>query len=220
MARDYAREAFEDAEKNQVRQQWYEARRDAIHRAVSAYDVLARFGVSLKRAGDREEQISCPFHGTDRHPSAKFYPDTTTSKSHVWCFVCREPGWDAIGLWRKFSGDSYPTALFRLEQMFGISPPEFHVSTTWEEDEYDPAREEVENLLETCEQRLIRDRDSFDMTSHLKLGAILDQIRFQIDRGEIRLPEAKTRLQLVLGKIGQKVRASATDIADRGDGTA
>jgi hypothetical protein len=207
MARDFEQEAFAEHAKRLALKQWYQARVDAIRQSVSAYDVLARNGVSLRRHGMQQEQMSCPFHGQDTHPSARYYPETPNGPSAVWCFVCRE-FWDAIGLWKKFTGETkFSTVLFGLEKAFGLTPPEFHHVDLDLEDTYDPDEEDVENLLDMCEHRLIQERDRFDMLSHLKLGSLLDQIRYAVDRGEISFPVAKERLNLVKEKIGEKIRA-------------
>jgi len=215
MTRDFQNEAFAETERSLALKQWFQDRIAKIHQAITAADVLARHGVSLKKHGGQEEQISCPFHGTDNRPSARYYPETSTKPSHVWCFVCREPHWDAIGLWKKYSGDTkkFSELLFHLEKAFGITPPEFHRAPSME-DAYDPAREDVENLIRVCEHRLTQERDCFDMTSHLKLGSILDLIRAEVERGGLPLDQAKLRLSQVRDKIGQKIRATTTDIAD------
>lgn len=214
MAKDFERDAFAENERDRARHEWFEARKSAIRQTVSAYDVLGRHGVHLRKGGNQDEQFSCPFHGADNRPSARYYPDSVTSKSHVWCFKCHEKGWDAIGLWRKFNpGDKFSMSLFQMERAFGITVPEFQ-SAPLPEDEYDPEREEVYNLLDICDQRLVSEKVLFTLPSYLKLGAALDRIRFDVDRGALSLSKAKDRLTQVLDKIGEKVRAKAIDTPD------
>ena len=105
MPRDYEQEAYADHERSVAIQQWMKDRVAHLHTKVTAGDVLSRHGVTLNKHGGQEEQISCPFHGTDNRPSARYFPDNGQSKSHVWCFVCHE-NWDLIGLWRKFNGEA------------------------------------------------------------------------------------------------------------------
>lgn len=181
-----------------------------IHKSVSAADVLSRNGVGLRKHGGQEEQLSCPFHGTDTHPSARYYPEANDNISHVWCYVCRKR-WDAIGLWKQFNGEEkFSELLFHIERAFGLTSPEFHGAPEIE-DEYDPVREEVERLFEACENRLRQYRRSFEMATHLKLGSLLDQTRFNLDRGALPVVEAQKRLTQILAKIGQVVRASQTE---------
>lgn len=206
MARDFEQEAFADHVRGIARKEWFQAQVEAIRQSVSAYDVLARHGHSLKKQGGQQEQISCPFHGTDNRPSARYYPETARGPSAVWCFVCRE-SWDCIGLWKKFTGESkFSTVLWSLERAFGLTPPEFNSGPSTE-DTYDPDKEDVQNLFQACENRLSQERGSFDMTTHLKLGSILDLLRFEVDRGGIPLTKAKEHLQLVSEKISKRVRA-------------
>ena len=207
MARDYEREALQDEERNAAIRQWMQDRVEHLPSMVTAADVLARNGVSLRYHGDREEQISCPFHGTDRHPSARYYPEGQ-SRSHVWCFACHKQ-WDAIGLWEEFNGKiKFSQTLFEIEKAFGIRPPEAKIPTFDEEDFVDPIEDEVNYLFEACENRLREERDHFDMESHLKLGSLLDQIRFAVESGGLSFKDGKKRLEMVIEKIGEKVRAS------------
>jgi hypothetical protein len=69
-------------------------------------------------------------------------------------------------------------------------------------------------LFEACDSRLREYKASFDMTAHLKLGSLLDQLRFSRERGALSLPDTRDRLNQVLAKIGQKVRASKTAPTD------
>jgi len=214
MARDYEREAYADHERGLAIQAWFKARVANIHSHISAADVLSRNGVSLRKSGGQEEQISCPFHGADKRPSARYFPEHGDSLSHVWCFVCHKR-WDAVGLWKQFTNETkFSTLLFTLEKAFGITAPEYNIAPS-HEDEYDPLKEEVERLLEACENRLREYKGSFDMPAHLKVGSILDQIRFSLDRGAVTLVDGRDRLQQVLAKIGQKVRAEKTPATER-----
>lgn len=201
-----------DTEVSAAMQLWMKARVENIHSHVSAYDVLYKHNVILAKGGRQEEQISCPFHGADTHPSARFFPDATDSRSHVWCFVCHE-NWDAIGLWKKFNGtEKFSEVLFEIEKAFGLKQPESQIPESIR-DPRNPLREEVERLLEACEYRLRIERDQLEMLTHLKFGALLDQIHLGLAKGQL-LEELKTRLELILQKIGEKVRATSTKTND------
>jgi len=206
--KNYQQEAYAEQERNLSIWQWMKDRVENIHNQVSAADVLSHHGIVLRKHGNQEEQFSCPFHGEDKKPSARYYPQNRNGLSGVWCFVCREQ-WDAIGLWKKFNGETkFSELLFHIEKAFGITPPEAHIPSI--EDEYDPLKEEVEDLLEVCENRLREERDRFDMQTHLKLGSILDQLRYAVERGALPLGETKVCLERVLGKIGEKIRTAKT----------
>jgi len=203
MARDYQHEAFAEQERSLAIQQWMKDRVSNIHKHVTAADVLERHGVTLKKHGNQEEQISCPFHGKDQHPSARYYPEGK-GLSGVWCFVCRER-WDAIGLWKRFNGETkFSELLFHIEKGFGITPPEAHLPSI--EEECDLFRSEVENLLEVCENRLREEQNHFDMQTYFKLGAILDRLWYAVEHNTLEMGKAKAHLEQVLSKIGEKVR--------------
>jgi hypothetical protein len=205
---------FENGGREQAIKQWHKARVATIREKVSAADVLTRHGVTLRKHGGQQEQISCPFHGKDNHPSARYYPDTGESPSGVYCWVCRER-WDAIELWKRFNGEEkFSRTLFNIERAFGLTTPEFTFDSELE-DEYDPLKEEVYRLFDTCENNLREYKRYFDMQGHLRLGSILDQIRFQVEHGALPFPQAQERLNLILAKIGQKVRATTPDATDK-----
>ena len=204
---------FEGLEREHAIKQWYSTRVNNINARVTAADVLSRHGVSLRKNGGQQEQISCPFHGTDRHPSARYYPESGDSRSGVYCYVCRKR-WDAIGLWKKFTGEEkHSKVLFEIERAFGIETPEFTFESD-PEDEYDPLKDEVDRLFEACENRLREYKTSFPMIAHLKLGSLLDQLKYSRDHGALSLPDTRDRLNQVLAKIGQKVRAAKTAPTD------
>lgn len=63
--------------------------KNLVKSKVRMASLLSDIGVSTY--GDKETQISCPFHGQDSSPSARFYPDTDS----IHCFTCKET-WDVI----------------------------------------------------------------------------------------------------------------------------
>ena len=207
--RDYKNEAFQESEARSSTLRWMQSRVDTLRKSVTAHDVLRMNGVTLSHSGDREEQFPCPFHGVDRHPSARVYPESVTGPSHVWCFVCRK-NWDAIGLWKQFLGGSgdmkFSRVLFEMERAFSITPPERPPSPEEMEDFEDPEVVRVGMTFDLCEDRLKREKQSFDMKSHLMLGAVLDRVRYQFENGQLAVEKTKEVLQKVLDKIGARVR--------------
>ena len=200
------KQAFAESGQQDGIRRWIEARADTVRRQISVHDVLRRNGADIRGDG-REEQISCPFHGADAKPSCRVYPDTERGSSHAWCFVCQER-WDAIGLWRKYSGADlkFTRILTEMERAFGIIPLEAPPDPKFEEDAIDPEMIETDNLFDVCESRLKGARNSFDMKSHLILGSVLDRLRYQVEGGRTSYPKAKLVLQSVLAKIGKRVR--------------
>ena len=210
MARDFASEARRDIEQSDSAKHWVKQRVSVLHNRVTADDVLARNGISLRYNGSKEEQLSCPFHGQDNKPSARFYPESVKGPSHVWCFVCQEKGWDCIGLWKKFTGfEGRFTGLLRdLERSYGITPPEPPRFGTYEADEVqDEAVDEVKKLFGVCERRLRSAKRCFDMRPYLTLGSVLDRLAFALNEGALTPTKALPVLRTVLDKIGEKERA-------------
>lgn len=213
MARDFSQGVKASIAREAGFKAWMRARVDLIKSHVTAADVLSKHGVELRKSGNQEEQISCPFHGTDKKPSARYFPDSGESSSHVWCFVCHER-WDIFKLWTKFTGvEKFSEILFHIERTFGITPPETNMIPEMEP-EYDPLKYIVEDLFGVCEKNLREYRDKFDMTPHLKLGSILDQTKFLLDRGALNLPQVRERLEMISEKILKVVVERAKASAD------
>jgi hypothetical protein len=192
---------------------WYAIRTKAIHERVTAHDILRRNGVSFRHTGDREEQFSCPFHGKDENPSARVYPSSPRSPSHVWCFVCRER-WDVIALWKKYSGGenkSFHRLLSELEKLYGIETPavpegafDRGVSVS------DQDKHEFERLYGVCELRLKGAREDYvrlaDMNGYLVAGSILDKVYYQVGEGTLTHRDGLNILNRLMVKIGERVR--------------
>lgn len=197
-------------EKNDNFRRWLDDRLRKLLEQVTAHDVLRHFGVDVK--GDHEVQISCPFHGVDRKPSARVYPTQGTSRSGVYCYTCMKR-WDIVGLWKNFHGDTemkYTAALRGLEQAFSVTPPDAPVFGYNDEGVAVDAekQQEVKTLLEVCERRLKEGRASFTRQGYLTVGRLLDALHYDFGGGHLAPHEIESRARMILDKIGEKVRAA------------
>lgn len=186
---------------NDAQKQWFRERIDAIHTRVTAYDVLRMHSVDLSQASeDREEQFSCPFHGEDKKPSARVYPARDNNPSHAWCFVCQEPGWDVIGLWRKFNNLSFGQALNRLEREFNLPTLEAPRGIS-EPSKVDENLAAFKRTYLHCESRLLSCKSVYrkqeDMRGYLNAGSILDRTKFKVDNN-LWTPERGVSVLLAL----------------------
>lgn len=211
-AQDNLKQARSEAALQQARKEWFQLRVAQIHRHVSAYEVLRRHGIEL-RGTATEEQFSCPFHGTDRKPSARIYPESATSPSHVWCFVCQER-WDTIGLWCKFNGDEpFARAVAQIEQTYGLSQIEVPEGL----DGGAPAGPspqllEFQGFFTACENRLRLAKPFYvklnDMVGYLSASSVLDKIRWRVEQRQVDPERGGQVLTQLLGKISEKVQAA------------
>lgn len=198
---------------------WYGMRTRIIHERVTVHDILRRNGVSFRHTGDREEQVSCPFHGKDENPSARVYPSSPRSPSHVWCFVCRER-WDAISLWKKYSGDgdgkSFHQLLSELEKLYGLQTPPVPEGAfdRGGVPDADRLKQEFETYYALVERRLIDVRSDYakleDMAGYLVAGSVLDKVLSQASEGALPYKDALDVLKRLLKKIGEKVRGTSS----------
>jgi len=88
--------------------------KDLIKDKVRMETVLAGQGIEVMNG--RETQISCPFHGDDKSPSARFYPDTDS----IHCFTCKET-WDVISFEMTRQGLPFRDTLSFLVGKYKIS---------------------------------------------------------------------------------------------------
>ena len=197
----------------QLRKDWYQQRVEGIHRKVSAYDVLRRNGVQLDGSDGRELQFSCTFHGVDRKPSARVYPESARGPSHAWCYVCQER-WDAISLWMKFHNVTFSQALAELERSYGVSPPPMPDGMTAARvARVDPDLETFKTLFAACENRLISAKLAYaqldDLRGYVTAGSVLDKLYSKVMAHRMPAKKANEVLQQLIEKIGLKMRSSS-----------
>lgn len=87
----------------------------AINGVAKISDLLEEHGTKL-RTPAHEEQIHCPFHGADRSPSARHYPDTNS----IHCFTCKK-SWDPVRFVMEKRGLRFKEALDLLGRRYGVS---------------------------------------------------------------------------------------------------
>lgn len=197
---------------------WYKIRTKAIHERVTAYDILSKNGITLTGVSGKEEQFSCPFHGKDVKPSARIYPESATGRSGVWCFVCREKGWDAIGLWKKFSGEekSFHQILSEMERAFGLTTPP--VPEGGFESTEVQVDETFDELSTVCEFRLKRARAVYTMNEYLVAGSILDKVYHQVGTKVLSQAKGVEILRELITRIGAKIRGTSNPSPHTADG--
>mgnify|MGYP000437791807 CR=1 FL=1 len=200
----FEQEARREVDREDGYHRWMKARINNIHHAISAGDVLLHNGVRLRYGGGRAEQIFCPFHGNTRTMAARYHPESSQSKSGVWCFACNER-FDAIGLWKRFHNfeGSFGSLLRSIEKEYGIEVPEAPPESVQEEAAED---HELQQLFEVCESRLRQARRAFSLEGFLTVSTILEKLYHRVTSGSAVLGEVKGVLHRILDKIGSKER--------------
>lgn len=97
--------------------------RESVSKAVSLADLLSDAGFEL-RTPEVEEQISCPFHGTDRRPSARHYPETNS----IHCFTCHK-SWDPFYFIMEKKGMRFKEAIDYIGKKYGIETSDVSYGT-------------------------------------------------------------------------------------------
>lgn len=218
MASRHEKEAAKQDYAERARRAWMRLRIENIHSRVTAYDILRSNGINLRQVSDaQEEQFSCPFHGVDRKPSARVYPESNRGPSHAWCFFCQQR-WDAIDLWRKFNGGgdkSFGQALSEIERAYGIQTPDMPEGAIYDGAPGDEDQlESFERRLGACEVRLRESEPAYrqldDLIGYLQAGSILDRLRYRVEKRAIPAARGLEILGQVLTKIGEVERACPT----------
>lgn len=199
----------------EARQQWFRQRITALQEAVSYPSLLAAHGIRLRYQGARAEQMACPFHGIDAHPSARFFPATSEQPDGVWCWVCRKRR-DVIDAWQTLNAYQGPFggALRAMELQYGLSTPDMPkgVDMAWVEDQakQQQAKQSVDQVLALCESRLRHSRTKFTCKDFLQTGHILDLLRARYEQGAIPFDQISVLLRQVLDVIARKERGCAS----------
>lgn len=183
---------------------------DNIKGQVHITDVLDYYGITV-RTKIREFQYPCPLHGDgqDNSFSARMYPESDST----YCFACHKDR-DVVEWVRDAEGLTFGKSLSFIERTFkvkNIPKPTFDPKDT-------KSREEMSRLLrkqetaptlldgieriETMSRRLVRThRDKLSMYSVLKLFFVLDNLRYDIQHGNVEEDKARPVLQKLFVRV-------------------
>lgn len=211
MASKYEQEAQQESANQRILREWIQQRIALIHEKISIYDVLRKNGIVLEYE-DRPTQFSCPFHGQDKKPSARAYPDSGSGPSHAWCFVCQER-WDVISIWRKFTGSEkkFTRILTEIEQSFALDQPAFpdgiKLLTQEVETQVEDDFEQFNKLGAACERRLVDAKHAYDLKAYTSAASLLERVTTRVTDRRMSKQEGEQRLRTLLDNIGKRVRA-------------
>lgn len=204
MALDFKFDTEQD-KKDTLLKEWVRQRVATIHQHLDAASILTANGVHLRYGGAQPEQISCPFHGVDRKPSARYHPPEGNSVSGVWCFVCNER-WDAIALWGKFAQYEGPFTglLRRIEAELHIDTPDVPTGLNGTTLRQSDGR--LKAQLQAVEARLLASKKELDLQTYLTLGSALDYLWVLDGHGKVTFAAAQPLVEKVLNKIRDRCR--------------
>ena len=178
-------------------QDWVRRRVEAVQKTYNAYDALTEHGSDLpNRHGDF--QLSCPFHGPDSRPSARYYG--ANANPHFHCYTCKVHEY-GVGLYAKFKSLKFMQALVDLERRFGIKIPKRPEGVDIEEPaekgaEYKSgAWDDVPRVLELVEKKLIRLRRKLSLIDFVRFCKVVDTIQWDLTHnGNKATPEMSQAL--------------------------
>ena len=186
-------------------QKWIHRRIDAVRKVYSTFQCLTEKGIELPDEYTAY-QISCPFHGADARPSARYYPPADGRPGHFYCYKCKD-NLDSITLTSRFKGLRFMDALADLERRFRIKIPRRpegpeiveptdrnskYVSDKWQD---------VTRVLTLLESKLLRIRDKCEMADFTKFCRVMDAISYDYDKTQKSTPEMTSTLSRLAGMM-------------------
>jgi hypothetical protein len=201
-------------------EEWMNQRASKVRSQYTAFDALKEngFGEAIPDQ-NTPTQISCPSHGPDKRPSARYYPTTGNQADYVHCYTCKMHA-DSIGLYSKFKGLKWYDALKDLERRFGIKvtkqpdgtpfqEPVSKTSVSYESEKWG----DVPAMLELLESKLIRLRDKVIMTDFIKFCRVIDTVSWDLDHNQqVVTPAMIDILGKVYLKMNQAIQIASLSI--------
>jgi len=197
---------FQTGSNPEIRE-WIARRVAAVRESYSAFSCLTEKGIELPDEST-PFQVSCPFHGADNRPSARYYPREGSKHDYLRCFKCRE-NWDCINLLAKFNGLRFMDALQDLERRFHIKIPKkpdapeivepterdsHYVSDQWQD---------VPRMLKLLEGKLARLKLKCSMTDYIKFCRVLDAVEWDFNKVNKSTPAMADILKKLLIKMDE-----------------
>jgi len=154
---------------------YWETRVQNIKTSVSMRHLVDYFNVPCQSVGDIT-QVHCPFHGNDKHASARIYETNT-----MYCWVCSQM-WDVISFIKDYKGIDFSASCSVLEEMYGISKPD--KAMAYQEETFNDFLRQLEPVKEKDFDRdfdkvsnyLVRNRDSFSLAEYVKYFYFFDSL--------------------------------------------
>jgi hypothetical protein len=187
--------------------EWIQRRVAAVRESYSAYTCLSEKGIELPDEST-PFQVSCPFHGADNTPSARYYPREGGKHDYLRCFKCRE-NWDCINLIAKFQGLRFMDALQNLERRFRIKIPQrpeapeiveptdrssSYVSDQWND---------VPRMLKLLDGKLARIKSKCGLPDYIKFCRVMDAVEWDFNKMNKSLPPMADALKKLLEKMDE-----------------
>lgn len=181
----------------------------------SAFDALKEHGFGEAIPDNMTPtQVSCPVHGADTRPSARYYPSDGSRADYIHCYACKLHA-DSIGLYSKFKGLKWYDALKELERRFGIKvlkrpdAPDIEEPPDKSSSKYESeAWADVPLMLQIMEKKLLRIRDKVTLGDYIKFCRVLDNVRWDLDHNQqVATPEMVAAVKKAHDKMNAAIAA-------------
>jgi hypothetical protein len=169
---------------------------------VTVHDLLRYYNVPMKNRNSSVSQFSCPFHGSgnDRNPSARVYENGT-----AYCWGCGE-SFDTISFVQKYESKSFYESMRFIEKIFKLPAYQIQIEAQRQGERADALTAifnktkelDLDAKWSSVNSLLIRNRDSFDLSSYTKICVVLDHLR-----ADTKL--SSSEVYLVYEQVKQKI---------------
>jgi len=158
--------------------EYWKERSNNIKENVTMKELTSHFNIHTRAEGP-VAQINCPFHGSDKHASARIYETNT-----MYCWVCSSV-WDVISFTKDILGISFHEACSYLEKNYGITKPDQTIAYRPRKPDFLTSKKKeaipfdfVGNFTKV-QDFLIRNRDSFTKGKYLNYFYYYDRLFFK-----------------------------------------
>lgn len=182
---------------------YWEQRTGKIKEEASLRRLLDHYNIKCLSQG-AVTQIHCPFHGADRHASARLY-----ESNEMYCWVCSKK-WDVISFTKDINNfDSYAKACAFLEDMFSIERPDaasFYKEPDFNDYLKEKEKEEIDvdfdHEFSRLSSLILRNRDVLEYDDYVKYYYYLDNL---YSKYRLNKDYGKLSLQLSLSNLNEEI---------------
>lgn len=149
-----------------------------IKSRVPILDLISLFEINVRSSFGNERQCSCPFHGEDKHPSARIYVKTNS----MYCFTCKK-SYDVIDIIREFKKLSFDEVI-EFIKINWTEKKENRNKQIQKQNQFSLKNHSFYDILNLTNNRLEDIKDKIPFEKYLIACNYIDRISFNFECSE------------------------------------